>query len=59
MRLTPSQVTLLREAEHQFLGNVASRGTNYHIAMEEFMEEVLKIVLPPVEVQRDPAQTVR
>jgi hypothetical protein len=56
MRLSPAQVTLLREAEHQFLGDVASRGVNYHIAMEEFVEAVLKVVLPvPVEVERDPA----
>lgn len=48
MRLTPAQVNLLREAENQFLGNVASRGVNYHVAMEEFVEAVLKVVLPPV-----------
>lgn len=52
MRLSPSQVTLLRQANDRFLGNVASRGVNYHIAMEEFMEEALKVVLPPPPISK-------
>lgn len=47
MNLTDAQVTLLKEAQSRFLGNTASRGINYHVAMEEFMEEALKVVLPP------------